>query len=198
MPAAGRVLPDALKDVWAKLLSEADLGDSAQVLQQMERDIEGARWHLGLAILESPTNYHPSAGNKVHEALWNVKWNAEGMMKMDPHKLCEFECVLTGHQAWVRGQENTWTARYRLLGYELDRQAFRKRDQYTGNTKAAQELKMFEGQQSMRVIRQQYAQAWVMSTLLEGMGDTFKQIEDGLKRTISLVSEEYRRAHYSK
>src|SRR4051812_9169398 len=117
---------------------------------------------------------------------------------MSPHKLCEFESVLTAHQAWVRGVENEGTARDRPLGNELDRVSFKKRDQYTGQKVADKEQKMFAGHEGMRMLRLEYMRAWGMFSLLDGMGDTFKQLEDGIKRTVSFVSDEYRREHFRK
>lgn len=191
-------LPEATKGLFERLDGEGDLGDSATVLKQFEQDLAGLRYHIGIAILHDPRNYHPSHGNPTHAALWNVKWNTQALMRESPHKLCEYENQLTAHQAWVRGLENEWTARYRLIGNELDRCSYKKRDQYPGQKVADKELKMFSGEKPMRTLRLEYMRAWGMFSLLEGMGDTFKQLEDGIKRTINLVSDDYRRTHYQK
>jgi hypothetical protein len=192
-PPLSIAFPEAAKGLFDKLAGESDLGDAAVVLKQLETDLESVRFHVGTAILQDPTSYKPSVGNKVHEVLWNVKWNAEAMLRMSPHKLCEFEVILTGHQAWVRGLENEWAARHRLLGRELERRAFKRRDGYSGSTVAAKEQKMFEAEAAMQTVRMEYMRAWGMHSLLDGMGDTFKQLEDGIKRTIDFVKGEYLR-----
>jgi hypothetical protein len=175
--------------------NDTELLQGLEVLRSIDEMVVNMRFTLGIALLEDPKRV--DINSLVHKAIFHMRYKQGDLMRMSPHELNELECALSAHQVFVQGLENEWAARSRSVGVVMDRVLGTKRRNYEAKTVRDQEELVFSTEPNMQVLRTQFLQAQAMSTLLDKMGERFAQLEDGLKRTITLVQMEYQRTQQS-
>ena len=148
---------------------------------------------LGLVVLEDPKFCDPQ--NVVHVAIYNMRWNPMGLVRMSAQDLCVYESALSAHQVYVQAQQNEWRAKFEFLGKERERVLREVRGQFRGDTEKAKEDAAIAQNAAVGKLHYEFVEAQAMATFLTDMGDRFSQLEDGLKRLISLRHDEERRTY---
>jgi hypothetical protein len=170
-----------------------DFKDVADKTQDLQSDIIRLKNLLGINVMEDPRTCDPQ--NVIHVAIWNMRHNPVGLVQMTASQLCIFESALSAHQVYVQCIENEWAARYAFLGREFDRVMRKCRRKYRGDTEKDREEACLDAEPAMAKLRNEFLKAQAFAALLEDMGDRFAQLEDGLKRTISMRHEEEKRSY---
>lgn len=172
-----------------------ELAHIQQTIANIEQQVQQARFDSGIALLANPQQRDKA--NYLHECIYRVKWEAQKLYSLGPHELLAMEAALTAHQVWVQGQENYWSGRARLLDTELTRIVFIKRDNYASSTKTESENRLIAAEPQIRLFRNDCLMAQSMATLYKDQGARFAQLEDGIKRTISLAVDEFNRSKFA-
>ena len=148
---------------------------------------------LGIVVIEDPK--HCDSNNVIHVAIYNMRHNPMGLVNMTAKDLCIFEAALSAHQVWVQSMENEWAARHAYIGREMDRLMRIARTRYKADTEKDRENLVLANEPQMAKLRNDFLKAQAISTYLTEMGKRFSQLEDGLKRLISLRHDEEQRTH---
>ena len=170
-----------------------DFKDYATRSQEMQADIAKLKAVLGITVMENPQACDPQ--NVIHVAIWNMRHNPVGLVQMTAAQLCVYESALSAHQVYVQSLQNEWQARYTFLGREVDRLLRKCRRKYKGDREKDREEACLDAEPAMVNLRNDFLKAQAYATLLSDMGARFAQLEDGLKRTISMRYEEEKRSY---
>lgn len=173
--------------------NDDELVETQKLMIEVEAAIRGVHHHLGLALMTNPNA--KDEGSLVHRAIYMAKWQPEQVIQLPPHDILAMATALSAHQAWVASMENEWKARYEILGPELERILWIKRDGYSGKTKTEQEIQAIKREPALRNMRKEYFIAKAMAKVLDGMGDRFAQLENALKRPADLRAMEMTRTY---
>lgn len=166
--------------------AEGGLYPSVELEGQLARVLHAT----GLALLRCP-DARPEG--VVYDAIYGMRWEPDGLLELGVATLCQYGAALSAHQAWVSGLENEWRARYQNTKREYER-ALRLGGEATGGkTKQDREEEALRANPDLARVRNQYVLASALHTLLDGIGQRFVQLEDGLKRVIGLAQMEYQR-----
>jgi hypothetical protein len=149
------------------------------------------KYDLGLTLLDNPKAMDQTS--RIHQAIYAMRWTPDQLVQMHPSDIIAMGVVLSAHQVYVQGLENEWSAKYQLLSKESRKVVLSRRDSQKGKTKAEQEAALFLADPEVREMHHEYLIARAMARLLRGMGERFKQLEDGIKRPADLRSWELQR-----
>lgn len=154
-------------------------------------------YDCGERLLEDRNLYDST--NKLHEAIWMMRWNSDGMVQMAPGQLCSYELVLTAHQVYVQAQENYWSQKYNFMGKEKDRLFREARGSVDAKTEKDKENLLIRTSPNHRNIFAEFRMAEAMHHYLKDFGARFAQLQNGLKRTIDLaIAERQTSIHQSR
>lgn len=151
--------------------------------QEIESCVQAANLQLGLKVLASNAQGSGEKGNLVHQAIWTIRWSPEALPGLPVETLLAFESALTAHQVYVAGLENYWASRCELLGSVISQIKETRRDGASGDRVKQKEYQVLSSPAILPVYKQ-FLYARAMAQLLDGLGERFAQMEDGLKRTI--------------
>jgi hypothetical protein len=168
----------------------SDNGDMA-MWQQIQAEVTRMKHLLGICAIESPEKADKS--NIVHEAIYFMRHNPQELVQKSPEQLNIYEAALSAHQVYVQTVENEWKMKFTYISRERDRALRARRGNYKGDTEKAREDAAIISDPSLKKIHFYFLMAQAISTLLDSLGERFAQLEDGLKRTISMRQDEMRR-----
>jgi len=140
---------------------------------------------IGLDLIIGPAKRQPDG-----------RWQAGQLSQMSPHELNEVKL----HGTNTRCTCSRWKVtgrRHALLAHLLSGIKQSRRDSTEGSTVKQKEFQSVIGDPGVRALHVELLQAQYIAKLLEGMGDRFAQLKNGLKRRIDLVVFGYKRASQS-
>ena len=163
--------------------TQGGTADSDILWKEIEEEIMRLRYSTGVVVLDDPSKM--DRNSVLHVAIWNMRHNPQGMILMSPRDLCVFESALSAHQVWVASVENWWTVRCEFLGPELSKILRMRRGNYKGDTEKAREDMLCANEPDVERMRRDFVKAKAIAKYMEGMGERFSKLEDGLKRPIN-------------
>ena len=163
---------------------------AVQAQQRMvEQAVAHARAELGIDVLSDPAA--ADTNNQLHQIIALMRWNPAQLGQVGPHRLNEFEAVLSAHQVYVQAMENDWKAKHGLYGHLLAGIKQSRIGSVEARTVKEKEHLIVTGDPDVKRLHDQFLLAQAMAAVLDGMGERFSQLENGLKRTINLVEFDY-------
>jgi len=166
-----------------------ELAVSIAFRQSLDQKVAALEKELGINVLKNPQMC--DANNALQVAIYNVRWRPADLLQMGPHKLVEIESMFTAMQMHVLWLENYWRMRNEMVGRAVSAAMMELRGGVSGETVKAKEIQLLRSSPKLREMHNLWLEAHAFDHMLRGMGASFTQLEDGMKRMIDLAKLDY-------